>query len=111
MCEFTFVPFVELSSMSCDVARRPDQVTASFAYHYCKIFMSHFGIFSWEQRCVVLLVCVVCVVYCSVSVVILELYIHLFLSRFSFRPQLDLLEKTDQLIRELKHLDARNTQW
>ena len=27
------------------------------------------------------------------------------------RPHLNLLEKTDQLIRELKHLDARNTQW
>ena len=44
--------------MSCDLAKRPDQLTASFAYHYCKLVMSHLGMFSWEQRCAHPCVCV-----------------------------------------------------
>ena len=54
-------------SMSCDVAKRPDQVAASFAFHYCKLVMSHLGMFSWEQRCVCVRACVracVCVCVC-----------------------------------------------
>ena len=53
--------------MSADPAKRPDQVTASFAYHYCKLVMSHFGMFSWEQRCVrvcIMYICVVCACVC-----------------------------------------------
>ena len=55
--------YVYLFSMSFNVAERPDHVTASFAYHYCKLIMSHFGMFSWEQRCVCVRVCV-CVCVC-----------------------------------------------
>ena len=51
------MPF-EFYSITCEEARRPDQLTASFAYHYCKLVMSHLGMFSWEQRSVMLLLCV-----------------------------------------------------
>ena len=58
-----------LISVSGDPAKRPDQVNASFAYHYCKLVMSHFGMFSWEQRCVCVCVCArvyVCMYVCNV---------------------------------------------
>lgn len=64
-----------LASMQGEKAEAPKFFPSTFAFHHCRVFLSHLGMLSWDKR-----------------------------------SHLDLLEKNNQLILELKHLDSIQTQ-
>ena len=75
----------------------PDHCMTTFAFHYCHLFLSHMGYLSWNKR------------WFEYLMENMNYKVH-FLFCF-LRNSLDLLNKSDQLIRELKHLDDTQTQW
>jgi len=79
--------------MSCNVAERPGHVTASFAYHFCKLILSHLGMFSWEQR----YVCSVNVRVCVLLMFMLfgpKIFSHIFAVIFSSIKKILYLSKS-----------------
>jgi len=64
-----------LPSMCGEKASAPRHFPSTFAFHHCRVFLSHLGMFAWSKR-----------------------------------SHLDLLEKNNQLILELKHLDRLQAQ-